>query len=66
MLRAGGLTVSKQLAFAALVIAVYAYTLPIDAKVVETTVEVPVEVTGAQGQILRPPIRCRNEWQLKV
>ena len=48
---------SKQLAFVALALAVYAYTLPLEAKVVETTVEVPVEVTGAHGQIVRQPIK---------
>ena len=57
MLWAGGLTVLKQLAFAGLAVALYAYTLPLEAKVVETTVEVPVEVADAQGQIVRQPIK---------
>ena len=37
MLWAGGLTVLKQLAFAGLAVALYAYTLALEAKVVETT-----------------------------
>ena len=47
----------KQLALAALALVASATACPLAAKLVETTVEVPVEVRDAQGQIVRQPIK---------
>jgi CubicO group peptidase (beta-lactamase class C family) len=51
------LRVLKQLALAALALVASATACPLAAKLVETTIEVPVEVRDAQGQIVRQPIK---------
>jgi dienelactone hydrolase len=45
----------KQMALAGITVAVF--TCPVAAKIVETTVEVPVEVTDARGEVVRHPIK---------